>query len=356
MFKKSLVLAIVAVLGLSFCGLFSGEARADELKDVKVVYSVLTNNGNRVEKTSLTMKAYHNVAVKCENSKHSVKFITDNPSKHEYVVNDLAGDCSATNFRSQIDQNDVTSVLVALWVDSTPPNSSAQKVFIGSSVLKENAESKKVWLECNPENALNGKVLTKVTNYDGKTFSVYDSNCKQSTNSGEGYVNTPLKNSLELADFDVSKIYDTPTPRGTPQPGQSDPGDGNGNGNGNGNGSGTADPGTPMTYGGDGQTASILHNCSPEVVGTYNADTHQWEDKEGKGIRCIIELVVDVMTVGIGILAVIGIIVVGVQYLTSGGNDEKAKKAKRRLLEVVIGVVLYVIAYAVLKWLMPSFK
>ena len=62
------------------------------------------------------------------------------------------------------------------------------------------------------------------------------------------------------------------------------------------------------------------------------------------------------MTVGIGILAVIGIIVVGVQYLTSGGNDEKAKKAKRRLLEVVIGVVLYVIAYAVLKWLMPSFK
>lgn len=74
------------------------------------------------------------------------------------------------------------------------------------------------------------------------------------------------------------------------------------------------------------------------------------------GIQCLLQLVVDIMSVGVGILAFIGISVSGIQYLTAGGSEEKTRKAKRRILEIVIGLALYVVIYAVLKWLLPSFS
>ena len=73
------------------------------------------------------------------------------------------------------------------------------------------------------------------------------------------------------------------------------------------------------------------------------------------GVICILNLVVDILSVGIGILGVIGITVVGIQYLTAGGNEEKTRKAKQRMFEIVVGLVAYVIIFAALKWLMPGF-
>lgn len=69
------------------------------------------------------------------------------------------------------------------------------------------------------------------------------------------------------------------------------------------------------------------------------------------GIVQLLSEIVDILTVGVGILAVIGITVVGIQYLTASGNEEKTRKAKRRILEIVIGLVVYVLIYGILKWL-----
>ena len=70
-----------------------------------------------------------------------------------------------------------------------------------------------------------------------------------------------------------------------------------------------------------------------------------------QGVEGVVRLVVDVMSVGVGILGVIGISIVGIQYLTAGGNEEQTRKAKRRMYEIVLGLVLYAALYAVLKWL-----
>lgn len=75
----------------------------------------------------------------------------------------------------------------------------------------------------------------------------------------------------------------------------------------------------------------------------------------GERVINIVNTVINIMTVGVGILGVVGISVVGVQYLTAGGSEEKTRKAKRRMLEIVIGLVAYVLIYAILKWLMPYF-
>lgn len=73
----------------------------------------------------------------------------------------------------------------------------------------------------------------------------------------------------------------------------------------------------------------------------------------GGSVTNILDLVINIMTIGIGILGVIGITIVGIQYLTAGGNEEKTRKAKHRMFEIVIGLVAYVVIYAALKWLMP---
>lgn len=74
------------------------------------------------------------------------------------------------------------------------------------------------------------------------------------------------------------------------------------------------------------------------------------------GIWEILRLVVNIMSVGVGILGVVGITVVGIQYLTAGGSEEKTRTAKRRMLEIVIGLAVYAVAYGLLSWLLPGFS
>ena len=92
-----------------------------------------------------------------------------------------------------------------------------------------------------------------------------------------------------------------------------------------------------------GAQAAILTGCAKADKGN------------GEGIKCIVRLVIDILSVLIGIVGVIGIVVVGIQYMTAGGNEEQTRKAKRRLFEIVIGLVAYAVAYAVLAWLLPGF-
>ena len=99
--------------------------------------------------------------------------------------------------------------------------------------------------------------------------------------------------------------------------------------------------------------AQLDNGCvSTNIIG----DGCSCDDGKGSGVSDILNLVVDIMTIGIGILGLIGISVVGIQYLTAGGNEEKAKKAKRRMFEIVLGLAAYVLLYAVLKWLLPGFN
>ena len=80
------------------------------------------------------------------------------------------------------------------------------------------------------------------------------------------------------------------------------------------------------------------------------------DNGSGDSVINILLMVMDILTGLVGIVAVIGITIVGIQYLTAGGSEEKTRKAKRRLFEIVLGVVVYVLIYAVLKWLLPGWS
>ena len=72
------------------------------------------------------------------------------------------------------------------------------------------------------------------------------------------------------------------------------------------------------------------------------------------GIGHILSLIINIASIGVGILAVIGITIVGIQYLTAGGNEEQTRKAKRRMFEIIIGIIVYVLIGALLQWLLPA--
>ena len=95
----------------------------------------------------------------------------------------------------------------------------------------------------------------------------------------------------------------------------------------------------------DKTQAAILTGCASE------------EDSKGggAGITCIVRLVANIMSVIIGIAGIIGIVVVGIQYLTAGGNEEQTRKAKRRLFEIIIGIAVYALGYSLLNWLLPGY-
>lgn len=78
------------------------------------------------------------------------------------------------------------------------------------------------------------------------------------------------------------------------------------------------------------------------------------DEGNGESVINLLFLVVDIMTIGIGILGVVGILIVGIQYLTAGGNEEKTRKAKRRMFEIVLGLVVYALIYIGVRWLLPG--
>jgi hypothetical protein len=49
-----------------------------------------------------------------------------------------------------------------------------------------------------------------------------------------------------------------------------------------------------------------------------------------------------------GIIAIFYLIWAGIQYITAGGDDDKAKKARAGIFNAVIGIVVIIFAYAII--------
>ena len=61
----------------------------------------------------------------------------------------------------------------------------------------------------------------------------------------------------------------------------------------------------------------------------------------------IVTKIINAIILVIGIVAVIAIVYGGVQYMTSTGNTDKIQKAKHTILYAVIGLIICVLAYAI---------
>ena len=72
--------------------------------------------------------------------------------------------------------------------------------------------------------------------------------------------------------------------------------------------------------------------------------------REGEGIYKILNVALQTLTYGVGILGVLGLVVVSIQYITAGGNEQQVAKAKERIVQIVIGLAIYAVCL-LLQWL-----
>ena len=78
------------------------------------------------------------------------------------------------------------------------------------------------------------------------------------------------------------------------------------------------------------------------------------DDGTGKGVFEILGIVLDVLTYGVGVLAVVGLVIVGIQYITARDNEGQVARAKERLMQIVIGLVIYMLLYILLQFFIPG--
>ncbi len=67
----------------------------------------------------------------------------------------------------------------------------------------------------------------------------------------------------------------------------------------------------------------------------------------GPPLRTFIQNIISTLLFIIGIIGVIVIVIAGIQYATSGGNAEQASKAKNSIIYAVVGIIVAVMAYAI---------
>jgi hypothetical protein len=83
-------------------------------------------------------------------------------------------------------------------------------------------------------------------------------------------------------------------------------------------------------------------------------DTNKGADVKGNAIWQILILVLNIMTAGVGILAVGGIAYGTVLYTSAGDKADQVKKAKDMFVNVAIGLLVYGLMYSVLNFLIPG--
>lgn len=68
----------------------------------------------------------------------------------------------------------------------------------------------------------------------------------------------------------------------------------------------------------------------------------------------IIKMVIQIMTAGIGILAVGTVIYGGILYSASGGSSDNIKKAKELWVNTAIGLIIFAFFVAITNFLIPG--
>lgn len=68
----------------------------------------------------------------------------------------------------------------------------------------------------------------------------------------------------------------------------------------------------------------------------------------------ILKLILNILVYGLGAAAVLGVIIAGIQYMTARDDVAQVARAKKRLIEIVIGLVAWALMFTVLNWLIPG--
>ena len=89
------------------------------------------------------------------------------------------------------------------------------------------------------------------------------------------------------------------------------------------------------------------------IIECKNVNT-DLEGVQNSGVWSLLLTAINILTAGVGIAAIGGIIYGAILYTSAGGSPEQVKKAMGIITNVVIGVVAYAMMFAGLNFLIPG--
>lgn len=99
----------------------------------------------------------------------------------------------------------------------------------------------------------------------------------------------------------------------------------------------------------------VAADCGGAKTSIVNCDQKGGATKaEDTGIWGLLLLILNIMTAGVGILAVGGIVYAAILYSSSSDSAEQVKKAKDIIRNTAIGIVAYAAMYLGLNFLIPG--
>jgi len=119
---------------------------------------------------------------------------------------------------------------------------------------------------------------------------------------------------------------------------------------------GTTSPTTPTTPVESATTASLCNG----VTGNFSSVTSTPQTGKpndcgagaGNTVNSTLSLVLNLFSAIVGVIAVVMIIIGGVQYVTSGGSSEKTTKAKDTILFAIVGLIIVALAQIIVKFVL----
>lgn len=73
------------------------------------------------------------------------------------------------------------------------------------------------------------------------------------------------------------------------------------------------------------------------------------------GVNGTFNTITNVLLYVIGAIAVIMIVIGGLRYVLSGGNSEQVTAAKNTILYAIIGIIIAILAYAIIRFVIGNF-
>lgn len=117
----------------------------------------------------------------------------------------------------------------------------------------------------------------------------------------------------------------------------------------------------PVLALGAGAVAEVTQPASPVAAFDQGiedgANAAQGEDQSSDlfGDQGVFRTITNVLLFIIGAIAVIMLIIGGIRYVTSGGDSAAVTSAKNTILYAVVGIVVAILAYAVVNFVITSF-
>lgn len=96
------------------------------------------------------------------------------------------------------------------------------------------------------------------------------------------------------------------------------------------------------------------NGCNGGVSVNILGDTCLYDDGNGSIVFSVLNVILQILTWGVGIAGTIGIVITGITYMTARDDVAQMTKAKNRLIQIIIGLAVYAVMWALLQWLLPG--